>query len=280
MGAEDSHTTRSLGRTWGSGEPTHELGPRGTTSTPRPTPQEGLSIRAPADGRSLWGEGAQGEPSCCPNGHSPAGSSGGTGPPQVLGPISPWVASAMKPRRGPLPGPGRTTHRHHATALASPAQPHWPRPEPRPAPPRAPPRPSGAPLTGSLVFDEEQLEALLESVLVDVELHLDPGEQDRRGASTSGLDGETCPEPPHDPPLLPRRAQDRGAPAARQCLRLAREGPRVPRAHTSRQTCSLDLPKPLGTPGCHQLSPPQHPGPSEVNTHGPPTSMVTASRQD
>lgn len=29
-------------------------------------------------------------------------------------------------------------------------------------------------LTGSLVFDEEQLESLLERVLVDIELHLDP----------------------------------------------------------------------------------------------------------
>lgn len=32
-----------------------------------------------------------------------------------------------------------------------------------------------APLTGSLVFDEEEFEPLLEGVLVDVELHLDPG---------------------------------------------------------------------------------------------------------
>lgn len=37
-------------------------------------------------------------------------------------------------------------------------------------------------LTGSLVFDEEQLEALLERVLVHVELHLHPEEEEgRRG---------------------------------------------------------------------------------------------------
>lgn len=35
--------------------------------------------------------------------------------------------------------------------------------------------PLQTPLTGSLVFDEEQLKPLLEGVLVDVELHLDPG---------------------------------------------------------------------------------------------------------
>lgn len=39
--------------------------------------------------------------------------------------------------------------------------------------------PPGTPLTRSLVFDEEQLEPLLEGVLVDVELHLDPGGAER-----------------------------------------------------------------------------------------------------
>lgn len=39
--------------------------------------------------------------------------------------------------------------------------------------------PPGTPLTRSLVFDEEQLEPLLEGVLVDVELHLDPEEAER-----------------------------------------------------------------------------------------------------
>lgn len=51
-----------------------------------------------------------------------------------------------------------------------------------------------APLTGSLVFDEEQLKPLFEGVLVDVELHLDPG--GRAGRSGPGASGGSSPKPP------------------------------------------------------------------------------------
>lgn len=37
-------------------------------------------------------------------------------------------------------------------------------------------------LTGSLVFDEEQLEPLFEGVLIDIELHLDPEKGEEAGA--------------------------------------------------------------------------------------------------
>ena len=39
-------------------------------------------------------------------------------------------------------------------------------------------------LTGSLVFDEEQLEALLESVLIHIELYLHPKRRTERWAET------------------------------------------------------------------------------------------------
>lgn len=45
-------------------------------------------------------------------------------------------------------------------------------------------------LTGSLVFDEEELEALLESVLVHVELHLHPGRRMERWAVNKRGDGD------------------------------------------------------------------------------------------
>jgi hypothetical protein len=44
-----------------------------------------------------------------------------------------------------------------------------------------------------LVFDEEQLEPLLEGVLIDVELHLDPG--GRRELWDSSLEASPKPKP-------------------------------------------------------------------------------------
>lgn len=58
--------------------------------------------------------------------------------------------------------------------------------------------PQQNPLTGSLVFDEEQLKPLLESVLIDVELHLDPGGQEGVGLGSGGSSPKphipTCPQ--------------------------------------------------------------------------------------
>lgn len=69
----------------------------------------------------------------------------------------------------------------------------WCGPEVRGTPAALPPT-LKAPLTGSLVFDEEQLKPLFEGVLVDVELHLDPG--GRAGRSGPGASGGSSPKPP------------------------------------------------------------------------------------
>lgn len=94
-----------------------------------------------------------------------------------------------------LSGSGR------ALSPASTSKQHSPAPHP----------PTGAPLTGSLVFDEEQLQPLLAGVLVYIELHLDPGGRTGSGPARRGR----CPEPGSGQRVVPEphtwRSQTPGA---------------------------------------------------------------------
>lgn len=133
----------------------------------------------------------------------------------------------------------------------------WCGPEVRGTPAALPPTPK-APLTGSLVFDEEQLKSLLEGVLVDVELHLDPGGQ--AGRSGPGASGGCSPKPPTR--RAPPRCQSRVS-AATSDRRPWLPHPHVPPA---------DLPT-----GCRLLSAQGPPGPAEEYAHRPPAWAVTAA---
>lgn len=146
---------------------------------------------------------------------------------------------------------------------------HHPRRQAPPAPCTAGPFPGDPapcrPLTGSLVLDEEQLEPLLEGVLVDVELHLDPVGRSGRGLSRGSAGASHSPGTSFSHPEEPRGQTDGWTDSSRVNASTSDGRPQGPRPPQAPAGLPADLPKPQGSPGC----PPGSRGPSPGG-HGQP----------